>query len=532
MPNWARGLFAFLLGFALVIGVKASFGATTILPPGETCFAQANGPLSSGSVYMLVPNTTTPKNTWQDSGQTILNGNPIQLDANGCALIYGTGSYRQQIYTGPVVSGLPTGNLLYDVVTADTSSFNAVFWAGLAGGTANAITVVDAGFNNTDGAVINFLALNTNTGSATLNVSGAGAVPIKAPSASGPLSLTSGCIAANNPISVVYSSSAAAFLLLTPCAASATAVAAVSAPQGYLTLASDTSEPIATADITGSASVYYTPFTGNQVPIWNGTSYSLFTFSQLILALSASNIGNTIYDVCVFSNNGSPTLVTGPAWNNSGAGTSARGTGAGSAQLQRVGGLWVNAVQITGLNGVNSFTIAANQCTYLGSILVDQTAGQVSNYVSAGQNRKWGISNAYNRQNLSLLVTDPTAGWAYNTAVRASNGTPGNAGTVLSGLTEEPVYAVFNQNVGSPTSGTPDAHIGIGLNSQTVFSGMQGEMQNNPNSTSITTTLGATFINPPALGMNQYFSLEKGNGTNGFFQGTINNMLMTLRFRG
>lgn len=48
-----------------------------------------------GFVNMYVPLTLTPKNTWQDSGQTILNANPIVLDSRGQAVIYGTGNYRQ-----------------------------------------------------------------------------------------------------------------------------------------------------------------------------------------------------------------------------------------------------------------------------------------------------------------------------------------------------------------------------------------------------------------------------------------------------
>lgn len=522
-----------LLGIGLLLCVWPARAATTLLPIGESCFQTATGPVSSGSVNMYTPSTTTPKTTWQDSGQHATNTNPIQLDANGCAIIYGTGSYRQQLYSGPVVGGVTTGNLIFDLVTADTSSYQNVFWSGLAGGTPNAITVIDAGFNNTDGSVINFIALAANTSSTTISVSGGTAIPVKEQSASGPQTLSAGCIAANNPVSVVYSSTAASFLLLTPCAASATAVAAVVAPQGYLSLASDTSNPVITADVTGSTNVYYTPYVGSQVPIWNGSSYSLFSIGQLILTLSASNIGNTIYDVFVFSNSGVPTLVTGPAWSNSGAGTSARGTGAGTTQLQRNAGLWVNAVQITGLNGVNSYTIAAEQATYLGSILIDQTAGQVSNYVAVGQNRKWGVWNAYNRQPLTLMVTDPTVGWSYNTVTRASNGTVGNAATVLNGLPEEQVYAVFNQVVFGSVGGSSNVHGGIGLNSTTVFSGMEGGWGVSPNSSSNTGTIVGTFTDPPSLGLNNFYSLEEGNnsGTN-IWSGTVTNMLMTLKWRG
>lgn len=70
----------------------------TILPNGMTQFIDANGvPLVGGKVYFYVPNTSTPKNTWQDAAQGVLNTNPVILDSNGQALIYGLGQYRQVV---------------------------------------------------------------------------------------------------------------------------------------------------------------------------------------------------------------------------------------------------------------------------------------------------------------------------------------------------------------------------------------------------------------------------------------------------
>ena len=43
----------------LLLGFNAD-AATTLLPPGEQCFQTANGPISSGSVNMYIPNTSTP----------------------------------------------------------------------------------------------------------------------------------------------------------------------------------------------------------------------------------------------------------------------------------------------------------------------------------------------------------------------------------------------------------------------------------------------------------------------------------------
>lgn len=89
--------------------------AATLLPSAELQFCDSNGkPLAGGKVYFYIPNTTTPKNTWQDPQQTILNPNPVVLDAAGRAIIWGAGTYRQQVYD-------QFGNLIWDQITEDTS---------------------------------------------------------------------------------------------------------------------------------------------------------------------------------------------------------------------------------------------------------------------------------------------------------------------------------------------------------------------------------------------------------------------------
>jgi hypothetical protein len=202
-----------ILPFFLVFG-HISVRAATLLPNGKQCFEGANGAYVSGSVNMFIPNTTSPKATYQDAAQTVLNSQPIQLDSNGCAIIYGTGSYRQQLFDGPVVTGVTTGNLIWDQITTDTSASNSVFWAGVAGGTPNAITITDPGFNGTDGTVVNFTANATNTGAATINPSGFGAISVLKDTSAGPAALTGGEIIQTNPISVIYRANDNAFHLL------------------------------------------------------------------------------------------------------------------------------------------------------------------------------------------------------------------------------------------------------------------------------------------------------------------------------
>ena len=107
---------AFLLSTALLFGVwaersEAQTPTAVIIPNGYTQFSDANGkPLSNGTVFFYTPGTTTPKITWQDPYQTIINPNPIVLNGAGEALIWGSGIYRQVVYDVNV-------NLIWDQLT-------------------------------------------------------------------------------------------------------------------------------------------------------------------------------------------------------------------------------------------------------------------------------------------------------------------------------------------------------------------------------------------------------------------------------
>jgi hypothetical protein len=194
----------------------------------------------------------------------------------------------------------------------------------------------------------------------------------------------------------------------------------VSSPQGYLTLTTLT--PILASDVSAGTSVYYTPYTGNLIPIYNGTAFVVTSFSELTMAMNSNHVASTLYDFFVISDGGTVRLVTGPAWNTSTAGSGARGTGAGTTEIERVNGLWVNKNAMTARYGATTVSVALRQGTYVGSMFVDGTNGQVSCHRTWGQSRKWGIWNAYNRALVILKAGDSTATWTYATAtVRPSN---------------------------------------------------------------------------------------------------------------
>lgn len=303
----------------------------------------------------------------------------------------------------------------------------------------------------------------------------------------------------------------------------------VTIPQGRLTLTSGT--PVLSGDVTAATAVYYTPYIGNQIPIPNGTTFIGNNFTELTLTLNNVNyVANTIYDVFVFLNSGTVTIGTGPAWSTSTAGSGARGTGAGTTELTRLNGMYTNNVSITARNNATTYSVSAKSATYVGSIFLDGTNGQISCHFSTGQNRKFGLWNAYNRNKIVLRVLDTTASWDYSTnAFRASNNSTNNKFTCFTGLAEEWVDCFFKQRIRTSASGT-GAFIGLGVNSTTVASGIQPAFS--PSSDTVA-SLATEFSIAPGLGINNVTSLESGNGTiTATFSGTSANMICRGQWMG
>jgi hypothetical protein len=185
-----------------------------------------------------------------------------------------------------------------------------------------------------------------------------------------------------------------------------------------------------------------------------------------------------------------------------GSGTfSSRGNGSSTTQLAKLGGFNTNAVQITAYNGVTPYTVDAGKGLYLGTILIDATAGRLTCHRDAGQSRKWGVWNAYNRKNIFMSVTDPTVSWTVPTSTgwRVSRADLTNVCVALVGLPEETIDADFNNLV----SVTNVGYVGIGYASQYVSSGVDGK----PVTTSSSTVV-SRFKSTPTIGTVSIFTME------------------------
>lgn len=347
-----------------------------------------------------------------------------------------------------------------------------------------------------------------------------------------------GSLTAGSLVLIAYVSSLnsgnGGFQLLSVSAASFTSTIVV--PQGRLTLVSGT--PVLNADSTAVTTIYYTPYIGSLIPIYNGSVFSNQTFVELPLALD-SNTGHTgyqasgsLYDLFVFSNSGIVTLGTGPAWTSS----TGRGTGAGTTQLQQVSGIWTNAVSIalrTGSAMGNTVTVAANLATYVGTMYATangQTSMTMHPAAAAGGTANFlALWNAYNRVTVSATCWDNTTSWTYGTnTVRAANASTSNSISFVDGLRESNIAAEYTCLV-SDTSGTPVYGIAIGVDSASTVSSNVAS-----GDSASSTQINAIYRGYPLLGLHFVQALENdytGSGTVTFFGlagGVGQNMQLSL----
>ena len=236
-------------------------------------------------------------------------------------------------------------------------------------------------------------------------------------------------------------------------------------PQGRLSL--NPGEPVMQASNTGTGAVVYIPYVGNNCPIWNGSAWVQEVIPDagsidLVLTVSA-HAANHIYDVYAFMSSGSFTLGTSPAWSN----TTTRSTG-----LTLLDGIYVNHLSFTATNSTSTYTVGANQGTYLGTILISPTAGTTSmtfnpTIASGGNACQLGVWNCYNRVRTTCIDGDSTASWNYSTGTwRPLNNSTSNRMTYVDGLGESFIDVEFC--IPNYTSGSGGSFFGINQSSTTA----------------------------------------------------------------
>lgn len=179
---------------------------------------------------------------------------------------------------------------------------------------------------------------------------------------------------------------------------------------GRLTLESGVA--ISTTDQTAKTVVYFTPYNGNTIGLYDGSEWDLFSFSELSLSLSGY-AANTNYDIFIYNNSGTLTLESS-AWTND----------------------TTRATSLTAQDSIYVKTGAINR-RYLGTIRTTSSTGQCEDSVT-----KRFVWNYYNREE-RLLRKYIYGSWTYATAawrVFAGASASTYSVDVVTGLSQDSIF--------------------------------------------------------------------------------------------
>jgi hypothetical protein len=204
---------------------------------------------------------------------------------------------------------------------------------------------------------------------------------------------------------------------------------------GRITCSSGTA--VTTNDKTSIGTIYFTPYKGNKIALYNGTQWSLSTFAETSLALTATSGKN--YDLFGYDNAGT-FAIESLIWTDD-------TTRATALVLQ---------------DGVLSKTGALTR-RYLGTF---RASGSNVTEDSFAKRFVWNYYNRVPRVLKAPLETADT--WTYTTAAfRQANGNAANQLDFVIGVSEDPVRAEIKHSSQSSLTASTESLSGIGLDSTT-----------------------------------------------------------------
>lgn len=246
---------------------------------------------------------------------------------------------------------------------------------------------------------------------------------------------------------------------------------------GRLTLESGV--PISTSDQVSKTTVYFTPFNGSTVALYNGTVWAYHALTERSLALGTLTSGKN-YDVFIYDNAGTLTLELSSAWTNA-------TTRADAVTLQD--GVWVKS-------GATTRRLLGTFYTTSTTTTEDSLAKRL-------------VANVDNRAQRPVYVHDSTDNWNYTTDTwrqrRAQTTNQIEVAVPLSGLVAVSLtdVAMSNNASGVRRNGIScDSTSAIHANCLTGYCIVATATQHL-----------ATLVDCPAVGYHYYASLEKSQAS-------------------
>lgn len=277
-------------------------------------------------------------------------------------------------------------------------------------------------------------------------------------------------------------------------------------PQGRLTLATGT--PIMSSSVTGATTVYYTPYCGELIPIYDGTNMIPTVFSELSQATGDATkspgavAANSVYDLFVWNDGGTIRCTRGPAWSS----LTTRGY-----TLTVTNGIPLNTSAIT--NGPGSL-----RGTYVGTI---KSNGSSTIDFIYGTGTAAGTFNVWNKFNQVLLVSgggDSSGNWTYSSAtIRQMNASSVNQFNFVTGDNTGGIEFTLSGLVRPAAVVGAYGIVGVGsLDSTTTFSKQTQCINPTTQTFNAPWSVVGAFTGTSVLGSHFIAALEQGDGTNTF----------------
>lgn len=428
-----------------ITNVSLSTGVTGTLPvanggTGQTSYT--DGQLLIGNT---TGNTLTKATLTAGTGVTITNGSgSITIAASGGG---GGGGDATSFDVAQTGHGFVVGDVIRATSTANT------YAKAQADSAANAevvgyVSVVDDANNftyTTEGIVSAGVPTNTAGTVYFLSPSSAGALTATEPTTAGQIS---------KPLLTILESATTAYfhnyrgMLLTDPTSAGTVDNGV--VEGRLTLTTGT--PVMTSTVTAATTVYFTPYKGNYIALYDGSAdWDVVQFTEISLSLSGYT-ANKNYDIWCYNNGGTATLES-TVWTDN----TTRATA-----LAKQDGVYVKS--------------GATTRRYLGTIRINSSGGQcdfeLGGLAVGGAIQSLYVWNYYNRVPVTTYTGDTTDYWIYTGGWRSANNSATYRLDLIVGVQEDIITASYNCYI--YTSGT--ANVGVGYDTTLAFSGSPSGM--------------------------------------------------------
>lgn len=256
--------------------------------------------------------------------------------------------------------------------------------------------------------------------------------------------------------------------------------------EGRLTL--ETGVPVSTTDQTAKTSVYFTPYKGNRIALYDGSVWDIYEFTEKTLALGTLTSGLP-YDVFIYNNSGTLTLEA-LAWTSSTA----------------------RATALTTQNGVLVKSGATTR-RYLGTFYTTSTTTTED---SVTKRYLW---NYYNRVRRPMRRVESTASWNYTTLTwRQANAAAANQVEFVVGVSEDEVQALL-LGMGSNSSAGNQFAVAIGLDATNAIATDQHHQAGVSAAAGSLTNMAAEYRGFPGVGRHYLAWLEQSvaAGTTTFY---------------